>query len=291
MKSLYEKFNGFAPGQVSLAESFNGFANLNESKGNPIYLRGRKGLEPYNTPEMYKSALKVAVKKFEQWLKKVTADKKKFQKEFKKTSDNINKLSAIIEKMHIIDGVCGITEPTELINPDSSIGIGLDCGLYEMGYSRYDDCILGPELYVDDLLPDGILSDIEDDVKDMGYSVIHEYFEDMVMELGNKTKDLVLSIRNTPPNGDSILIKFEKAILTEEYENIMSKSISFDLSHLSQNIENAIERSNMLYFVTDYDDVLHIPLFNFFFEKNVKHFKRIFGVNIPKIQTNLYLDL
>lgn len=283
MENLFEKFNGFAPGQVVLAESFNGFANLNKSKGNPIYLRGKKGFESYSTPEMYKSALKVAAKKFEQLLKKAINDKKNFQKEIKKTSKSINRLSYTIEKMHIIDGLCSITEPTEFL--DATFGMRLDCGLYEMicALGHYNDCIVGPEIFVDDLLPISILND----VKDMNYSVIHEYFEDMIMKFENKAPDLILVIENEAPNGDCIEIKFDGAIPSEEYKNIICKSISFGLDDLSDSMKNAIKASGMKYHVTNYDDVVHIPLFNFFKEINVKRFKKIFGVNIPKIETNL----
>ena len=284
MKNLSEKFNGFAPGQVSLAESFNGFANLNESKGNPIYLRGKKGFEPYSTPEMYKSALKVAVKKFEQWLKKAINDKKKFKKEIKKTSSSINRLSHTIEKIHIIDGLRDITvtEQTEFL--ETGLNIELDCGLYNMmlySLNNYDDyCIVGPELFVDDLLP------ILDDVKE-NYGAIYEYFENMVMGFENKVPDLILTIVDEAPNGDCIEIKFDGAIPSEEYKNIICKSISFGLDDLSDSMRNAIKASGMEYRVTYNERVLHIPLFNFFKEINVKHFKRIFGVNIPKIETNL----
>ena len=83
---------------ATLQEKYNGFVNLNESTGNPLMLRGKKGFESYPTEEQYVKELKFFEKKVYIFTDKMFAKASIFLKQLNTLTKQLEQYSKILSK-------------------------------------------------------------------------------------------------------------------------------------------------------------------------------------------------
>ena len=274
MSKLFENFNAFAPGQTSLMESFNGFADLNESKGNPIYLRGEAGFEDYDTPKMFEREIRLAVARCDSYIKKCLKDKKIFESDLKKLSKDINKFCLNIEEQGF---------PT--INYHDYQEVGKDILIEDTNSSMFSSSY--PEIkFSDDTSINGFFLEIEKVYNISEEPAVLEAFVDDVLDKYDKEKICLTFV------DDSIQVSLHDDKLGDIADDVFSKCVVIDSNSLLSSQQRAIEHSKYLKYLkciktSDGDSEYIIPVFNFVRKECVVEFKRIFGVTVSLLNTPL----